>query len=207
MFTGLIEAQAKVEKIETDNEVTSITLEKPEFFDDLKKGHSVAVNGVCLTVTNDNPSASECLKFDLGAETLAVSSLKFLKENQSLNLERAMKLGERLHGHLVTGHVDAMGTVHKAEFIENGCMFISVSLERKSPFVWPKGSIVLNGVSLTINNVSDNVFDVCLVPETIEKTTLKELNSGDKINIEYDFMAKGVIRASELMGLGEKLSS
>lgn len=207
MFTGLIEAQAKIQKIETKDEVTSLFLERPKSFDDLEIGHSIAVNGVCLTVTNENPSQSDFVKFDLGAETLSVSAFKYIEENQFLNLERAMKLGERLHGHLVTGHVDAVGKVDKAEFIENGCMFISVILSEKSPFVWPKGSIVLNGVSLTLNSAVDRVFDVCLVPETIKKTNLKTLKSGDTINIEYDFMAKGVIRANELLEQSEKHSS
>jgi len=207
MFTGLIEAQAKILKIENNVEVTSIEIQRPEFFDDLQKGHSVAVNGVCLTVTNSDPSHSDFIRFDLGAETLAVSALDQLKESQFLNLERAMKLGERLHGHIVTGHVDAVGVVKKAEFIDKGCMLISVKLGNRSNYIWSKGSIVLNGVSLTINQVHDNAFEVCLVPETIEKTNLKELNSGDTINIEYDFMAKGVIRASEIMSQNIELGS
>jgi len=203
MFTGLIEAQAKILKIENrnvhTNEITSIAVEKPLCFDDVEKGHSISVNGVCLTVTNIHTSDSKQIKFDLGAETLSVSTFETLQKDQFLNLERAMKLGERLHGHIVTGHVDAKGVVKKSELIEKGCLKVSVKIDEKSHYLWPKGSVVLNGVSLTVNHVLDNVFDVCLVPETIEKTNLKELKSGDLINIEYDFMAKGVIRASELM--------
>ena len=198
MFTGLVEEASKVLSITKKEDGISIKVKKPETFDDLERGHSICVNGACLTVVNEDFNETNTLVFDLGAETLKITNHGNLKEGDTVNLERAMKMGDRLHGHIVTGHVDELAVVDKVEPIEAGCLNIRVRVEKHPEFIWSKGSIVLNGVSLTINDVTQNTLEVCLIPETIEKTNLKQLKSGDRINIEYDFMAKGVIRAGQV---------
>ncbi len=197
MFTGLVEATAKVlEVVPQDSGNIEITVEKPSEFNDLKRGHSVAHNGVCLTVKDENPTELDRLTYDLGLETLKITTFSNVQKGDFLNLERPLMMGERLHGHLVTGHVDEVCEVKSVEAIEDGCAIISVYKLTKPEFVWSKGSIVINGVSLTINDVFSDGLSVCLVPETLKKTNLSKLQSGDKVNIEYDFYAKGVIHAS-----------
>ncbi len=197
MFTGLVEATAKVLEVVPQNSGNiEITVEKPSEFNDLKRGHSVAHNGVCLTVKDENPTELDRLTYDLGLETLKITTFSNVQKGDFLNLERPLMMGERLHGHLVTGHVDEVCEVKSVEAIEDGCAIISVYKLTKPEFVWSKGSIVINGVSLTINDVFSDGLSVCLVPETLKKTNLSKLQSGDKVNIEYDFYAKGVIHAS-----------
>lgn len=195
MFTGLIEDSVKVLDIVTKNDAFVLKVEKPKVFDDLERGHSICVNGVCLTLVNDDFDESNVLEFDLGAETLKVTNHSNLKIGDFVNLERAMKMGARLHGHIVTGHVDEVCKVINVSKIEGECLNVEVGVEKHPEYIWSKGSIVINGVSLTLNLVSDRTFEVCLIPETLLKTTLSELKNGALVNIEYDFMAKGAIRA------------
>ena len=123
MFTGLIEATGKVTDIKVlSAEMTEITVEKPDFFDDLKKGQSVAHDGVCLTVKNTDPGSSTVLSYDLGKETLKVTKFENLKIGDLLNLERPLAMGERLHGHLVTGHVDEVCELLKKVDTGGGCL-------------------------------------------------------------------------------------
>lgn len=198
MFTGLVESTAKVLKITPHvSGNVEVTVEKPSFFNDLKGGHSVAHNGVCLTVKDSEPLNLTKLTYDLGLETLKVTSFSDLKVGDVLNVERPLMMGERLHGHLVTGHVDEVCSVKSVEIIEDGCWIINLCGMKQMEFVWAKGSIVINGVSLTINEVFSDGLSVCLVPETLEKTNLSGLKADDKVNIEYDFYAKGVIHASK----------
>lgn len=198
MFTGLVEATAKVLKVEPQKSGNiELTVEKPSIFNDLAHGHSVAHNGVCLTIKDKNPENLTELTYDLGLETLKVTTFKNIKEGDILNLERPLMMGERLHGHLVTGHVDETAEVKKVEVIKDGCAVIFISSLTKPEFTWAKGSIVIDGVSLTINEVSPGLLSVCLVPETLVKTNLSSLTAGDKVNIEYDFYAKGVIHAAK----------
>lgn len=197
MFTGLVEATAKVLKVSPQKSGNiEITVEKPSMFSDVQRGHSIAHNGVCLTVKDKNPFGLDKLTYDLGLETLKVTSFGELEVGDVLNLERPLMVGERLHGHLVTGHVDEVSEVKSVEFVQDGCSVVTICKVSKPKFIWSKGSIVINGVSLTINNVFSEGLSVCLVPETLEKTNLSHLRSGDKVNIEYDFYAKGVIHAS-----------
>lgn len=199
MFTGLVEATGKVTDVKTlSDEILEITVEKPEFFNDLKKGHSVAHDGVCLTVKNENPQNSKTLSYDLGKETLKVTKFENLKVGDVLNLERPLAMGERLHGHLVTGHVDEVCKLLKTVDTGGGCLELFFTGCTKPEYIWAKGSIVINGVSLTINDVYDGGFTVCLIPETLSKTNLFCLQAGDRINIEYDFWAKGVIHADRV---------
>ena len=198
MFTGLVEEAVKVLSIEENENGVSLEVKRPLIFNDLKRGHSICVNGACLTVVNDDFDKANSLLFDLGAETLKITSHGDLKIGDWVNLERAVKIGDRLQGHIVTGHVDELAEVGDVKPLEGGCLNIQVLVKKHPELIWSKGSIVLNGVSLTINDVSQKTLEVCLIPETIKKTNLKQLKTGDRINIEYDFMAKGVIRSIQV---------
>lgn len=191
MFTGLIEAKSNLVSFEkNENEqLCRIVVETPKIFDDVFSGHSIATNGVCLTLVED---PTDVMKFDLGAETLRLTSFKNLEKGQTFNLERPLKMGDRLHGHLVTGHVDEISYLTKRTELDGGCLELEVSFTEKE-YIWAKGSVVLNGVSLTINTVKDDKLSVCLIPETLKKTNLISLKVGDELNLEYDFWAKGIM--------------
>lgn len=192
MFSGIVEAQAQIEKIKPDvdgsHKVIRILVQRPALFDDLKIGDSICVNGICLTIEKYNSSE---IQFCLGAETLAILGDHFNQwKTTNLNLERSLKFGDRVHGHLVTGHVDSLGKITKA-YQDGECWQIvfQVSAEIKKSF-WKKGSVCLNGVSLTVNDVQNDLISVCLIPETIQATNLAKFKEGDFLNVETDYLAK-----------------
>jgi riboflavin synthase len=192
MFSGIIEAQTQIIKVQSDadgsQKVIRIFVQRPPHFDDLKNGDSICVNGICLTIERFNDVE---IQFCLGAETLALLGDHFNQWQASkLNLERSLKFGDRVHGHLVTGHVDSLGKIIKA-YQDGECWQIvfQVSEEVKKAF-WKKGSVCLNGVSLTVNDVQDNLISVCLIPETIQATNLAQYRVGAFLNVEADYLAK-----------------
>jgi riboflavin synthase len=206
MFSGIIEEKSRVLSAhqprlnELDIQAHStlvIEVARPKSFDDIKIGDSIAVDGVCLTVEKFD---DQQIQFTLGPETLKITSWseRNLKD-RVFNLERSMRLGDRIHGHLVSGHVDTLGLVEKAQV--NGEAFdIELSLDKKYLSYFPrKSSWAVAGVSLTINNVelkAERVFVAsCLIPETLKRTNLGELKVGDQINIEIDFMIRTMIHS------------
>lgn len=193
MFSGIVEASSQILSYQqTDQFVFRLKVQKPQFFDDIKLGDSIATNGVCLTVAEFD---DESLQFDLASETLKVTGWDRspLQTGQKLNLERSLKFGDRVHGHFLSGHVDQLGEVVKAENLDQSTWVLQVKLKRDSlPYVWKKGSIGISGVSLTVNSYEDYVVEVCLIPETLKLTNLKTFKVGDLINIEYDWMAKAI---------------
>lgn len=194
MFTGIIETTSEVQSFDRRGEVLRLSLARPQFFDDVKVGDSISVNGVCLTVVVLSPNT---LEFDVGRETQNITNWQFLK-GDSLNVERSLKLSDRVHGHLVSGHVDEMGLVTAVTENEQS-KGIRV---RFSPLfakhVWKKGSVTLNGVSLTVNEVTDSELSVWLIPETIQRTNLKSVKIGDKLTLEADMMSRFWLRQKEL---------
>lgn len=170
-----------------------IEVERPTDFDDLKIGDSIACNGVCLTVARFTKNEIE---FALGAETLQVTSWSVSSlVGARLNLERSLRLGDRIHGHLVSGHVDALGVVVGFQDL-GGSTRLDVELPKEiAAFVWKKGSWAVNGVSLTINSVQDGVVSHVLIPETLSRTNLGALKVGDRVNLEVDMYARGIVRA------------
>ncbi len=199
MFAGIIEAKSKVlEYSAVDPEgLVRISLYRPHSFDDITTGDSVAVNGVCLTVENvDN----QFMQFALGKETLKLTGWK--KDdllNNELNLERSLRMGDRIHGHLVSGHADGLAEIVSSRE-ENKSWILRVRLPKAlRPLVWKKGSIALNGVSLTVNEVDqDDVVEVCLIPETTKRTNLTEFRIGQSLTVEVDQWARAVNRANEM---------
>ncbi len=192
MFAGIVEAVSKVQNIEERPSRLIIQVERPENFNDLGVGDSIAVNGVCLTVENFD---SQRITFSLGAETLKLLGQDFLKS--PLNLERSLRFGDRIHGHLVSGHVEALGEVVRSEALGESWILDVRAPQKILKFVWPKGSITLHGVSLTVNSIENDVISVCLVPETQKRTNLATLKAGNTINLEADYMAKAVTHAAE----------
>lgn len=190
MFSGIVEAVSKVLDCKKTGNNLRIVVERPQIFNDIKGGDSISTNGVCLTVETFTESE---MTFSLGEETLNVTGWteSFLRE-VPLNLERSLRLGDRMHGHWVSGHVDTVGTITKKENGES--WFVDVSIpELDTRYVWHKGCVAINGVSLTINAVNNNTLSFCLIPETIERTNFKNLNLNSKVNIEYDYWAKAFV--------------
>lgn len=183
MFTGIVEALGKVESTHG-----SLVINCP--LDDIKVGDSVAVNGVCLTVTNAKHGK---LSFDVSEETLKRSNLKFLKKGDWVNLERALSLNSRLGGHILQGHVDT--TLRILELYQtSGHWSLKVELPSEfSMLVVEKGSIGIDGISLTVNYVSNRSFSINIIPHTYQNTNLKFRKAGDLVNVEFDVIGKYVI--------------
>lgn len=188
MFTGIIEGLGKVRSME--NEVLLLDIVRGFADDPWKIGESVAVNGCCLTVVD----ASNGLRFDLSPETLSRTSLGGLSIGSAVNLERAMRADGRFGGHIVQGHVDATGTVAAITPSENSTVFSFEFPLEWSRYVIDKGSITIDGISLTVVNLKENTFDVWAIPHTLQETNLGERKVGDKVNLEFDVIAKYVER-------------
>lgn len=189
MFTGIVESSSKVVNFESfDSSVKRISISRPSNYNDLKTGDSICVNGVCLTIVAFN---SEIMQFDLGPETLKITGWDQNKLlNKNVNLERSMKFGDRIHGHFLSGHVDAVAEVVETQARGEAWDLTLQLNETAKSYVWKKGSIGISGVSLTINEFEDLKVSVGLIPETIKLTNLTEFQIGDLVNIEFDWMAK-----------------
>ena len=193
MFTGIIEAVAPILNINRYPETMTIQVEMP--FSNVALGDSIAVDGVCLTVTRKE---EQSFFFDISSETLSKTNFNHLKIGQYVNLEQATRASSKMGGHYVTGHVDCNLYLVYFEQIDNYVkMRVSGFNHTQSRFLIPKGSITLNGVSLTINDVKDNSFELMLVPHTLQHTTLKHLVVGQYVNIEFDYMARLVAHQVE----------
>jgi riboflavin synthase len=196
MFTGLIESVGEVAEVRPVESGFRIRI-RTSVAADLREGESVAVNGVCLTALN--PRSDEW-QAEIGPETARVTSLGGLRPGSLVNLERAMRADGRFGGHLVLGHVDGTGTVHTirpdADFT-----WLTVGFpEPLAPYLIHRGSIAVDGISLTVAGLTRSSFDVQIVPFTWAHTNLKTLRVGDRVNLECDMVGKYVLRAVEVMG-------
>lgn len=194
MFSGIVESTAAVRSVQPCGSVIRLTVARPVAFDDLKLGDSVATNGVCLTVASLNSAE---VGFDIGAETIKVTSWS-LNPGDVLNLERSLRLSDRLHGHFVSGHVDEMGQVVQTQDLPDGKGLRIQFSSEFAPLVWKKGSITVNGVSLTVNEVQGCELEVWLIPETLRRTNLSPLKAGDLVTLEADSLARFWVRQKEL---------
>jgi riboflavin synthase len=189
LFTGIVEAVGRVEAMEPRGDLLRLVLEAPSLVEGTRIGDSVAVNGACLTVVLIEGTR---LAFDAVQETLQRTGLGDLRPGARVNLERALRAGGRLDGHLVQGHVDATGRVARLErqgedvrlFVDCGPGFAELLVE--------KGSVAIDGVSLTVVGVRQDGFDVALIPHTLRETTLGERRPGDRLNLEADVLGKYV---------------
>lgn len=203
MFTGLVEKLASVESIQPDGAAIRLTLNLGDWVDSMAIGDSVSINGCCLTVVAFEADGKTA--FEAGAETLSKTTLGLLQPSDAVNVERALKAGERLGGHLVTGHVDAKAKlVSRTDDGEWSTMWFEIPNEFERHLA-SKGSIAIAGVSLTVVDVEENRFSVALIPHTLEQTTIGKLASGDLVNIETDVLAKYVER--QLDGMLDKRSA
>lgn len=190
MFTGIVESIGTVESVQNEGDVVRLWVSTPLELIDTRLGDSIAVDGVCLTVTALRAGAPSRVAFDIGPESLRVTSLRRLRNGSRVHLERALRLADRLGGHLVQGHVDGVGEVRRATRQgETLQLEIGASPEVLRLCIH-KGSICLDGVSLTLNEVKADAFGVWLIPHTLERTRLGELKAGDVINIENDVVGK-----------------
>ncbi|WP_413586551.1 riboflavin synthase [Bdellovibrio sp. HCB274] len=196
MFSGIVESVMPIESSEELQNAYRVKIKKPSEFNDLKLGDSIACDGVCLTVEAFD---DQQMTFALAAETIKVLDWNPTSWiGKKVNLERSLRFGDRIHGHLVTGHVDSLGSVTRAELVGES-FFLDVKVQDTIlPYVWKKGSITLNGVSLTVNDLDKNTVSVCLIPETLKRTNLGELKIGSKINVEPDYMARAIQRSLEV---------
>ena len=194
MFTGIIEGIGKIENISKNTKNRSaiqMTVNLGKYAKGLKIGQSVALNGVCLTATK--LTKSNCI-FEMIEETTNKTDLGNLKPGDIVNIERSLRTGDRLEGHFVLGHVDGVGTIKK---IQNKPKEVQVWFEipkELSKYVVKKGSIAVDGISLTVVDIKNNLASVCLIPHTIEITNFKTKNVGDKINIETDILGKYILK-------------
>ena len=194
MFTGLIEALGHVGTVTTTAAGMQIRVAAP-MASEFQLGESVAVNGVCLTVTGTEAGEMHA---DIGPETARVTTLGTLRPGQAVNLERSMRADSRFGGHFVQGHVDAVAEVREVR--EQGdAHWITVGFpDALASFLVQKGSIAIDGISLTVADLRATEFDVMIIPFTWEHTTLSALRSGDRVNLECDMVGKYVARAVEL---------
>jgi len=204
VFTGIIENLGEVVAIAPlANNVQRITVFTTLDLGTLGLGASVAVNGVCLTITQKAAKVNARTKgttfcADLGPETLAITTLRDLAVGQRVHLERALRLGDSVGGHMVSGHVDGVGTVKTSRTVGAAHELVVQVPAALAEALISKGSVAINGVSLTVNWVKDKSFQVILIPHTLGMTTLGELCPRDHVNIETDLMAKHVIRVASL---------
>ena len=189
MFTGIVEKIGRVAKISLQGKNRHFFIES-ELAPELKIDQSVAHNGVCLTVVGIQGKVYEVVAID---ETLQKTSLGTWQVGDSVNLERAMKLGDRLDGHIVQGHVDQTGLCHSIEDAQGSRIFTFHYDPSVGNMTIEKGSITVNGVSLTVVNSQKGVFSVAVIPYTYEHTSFHTLNVGDKVNLEFDVIGKYVL--------------
>ncbi|GAA4790677.1 riboflavin synthase [Corynebacterium canis] len=191
MFTGIIEEIGRVAAVEQMGDSMRITVAAEAVLSDAKLGDSIAVNGVCLTVAERTAStfSADCM-----AETLARSSLGKVQVGGHVNLERAAALNSRLGGHIVQGHVDSTAELLQLEHTPHWDVLRFSLPERLARYVVEKGSITVDGTSLTVSNLGSDYFEVSLIPTTLRDTTLGELRAGQTVNLEVDVVAKYVER-------------
>jgi len=190
MFSGIVEAKGKVEAIAAEGSNLHFTFSCP-FTHELKIDQSIAHNGVCLTVVKIENNTYTVTAIE---ETLRKTNLSDLKKGDYVNLERCLRLGDRIDGHMVQGHVDTIATCTAVDDLHGSWKF-SFEYEANSELATvPKGSICINGVSLTVVDSTPNTFSVHIIPYTFEETNLRTLKTGDKVNLEFDIIGKYVLR-------------
>ena len=187
MFTGIIENIGKVVVIEEVNNSFMIKIEVSNLSIDISNGDSIAVNGACLTAVNVE---SNVFSFDLSPETMKSTSFKSLKKGDFVNIEFPLTLNKFISGHITTGHVDTIATI-KTLLKNTESWFIQIKIDKiYLKYIVHKGSICIDGVSLTVNKVDGDMIDLMIIPHTYENTIIKNYNVGDSVNIEVDYIAK-----------------
>lgn len=189
MFTGIIEELGEIKKISPRGKTTLFEIKAKKTLEDARVGDSLSVNGACLTLIRKEP---ETLFFEAIPETLKITNLGQLKVCDKVNLERSLRVGDRISGHFVSGHVDGIGIIRRKSTLNNNlCFEIAVSSSFMK-YVYAKGSIAVDGISLTVMNKKSNSFSIYIIPHTFKNTTLGFKGPSDKVNIEFDILAKKI---------------
>ncbi|MCH7555986.1 MAG: riboflavin synthase [Planctomycetes bacterium] len=189
MFTGLIEAVCTVKSVRQSENTMLLSIDLGELADDGRIGDSIAINGVCLTIAKLEGGIAS---FELSGETLAKSTLGKLKPSSQVNIERAIKASDRFGGHFVQGHIDGKAAI---KAIDKRGQFADMKFAAQAELLDQmvvKGSVAVDGISLTIASMDQNSFNVALIPETLNKTTLSRVKIGDEVNIETDIIVKTI---------------
>ncbi|MGM0839704.1 MAG: riboflavin synthase [Bacillota bacterium] len=204
MFTGIIEEIGSIERMKKSSSSMELTITAGRVLEDVQIGDSISVNGVCLTVTS---FSSRQFQVDVMPETFEGTTLRNLSHGSKVNLERAMAANGRFGGHFVNGHVDGIGTIVRIEKVENA-WYMDISIpENQSHLFIMKGSVAIDGTSLTVFGVKSNVITISLIPQTRGDTVLGEKKVGDRVNIECDVMAKYFHRFYEAKEQSKSTSS
>lgn len=191
MFTGLIETKGKIEALKTRGNYAVLTISSVIPIDQIEIGESVSCDGACLTVIEKQ---KDKFVVEASQETAAKTTLNRLRVGDFLNVERALRVGSRLGGHFVSGHIDCTGTVDYLKPVGESLELAVKYDEGFDPYVIDKGSIAVNGVSLTVNNTRPGWFSVNLIPHTANETTLEKLKSGSLVNLEFDLIGKYIVK-------------
>ena len=197
MFTGIIEEVGKIQRIQKGVKSVALTIQGYMIFNDLRLGDSVSVNGVCLTVSSHS---SNDFTADIMRETLNRSSLGSLIVGSRVNLERAMPVNGRLGGHIVSGHIDGTGVITNIQSDDNAILYRIGAPDKIMRYIVEKGSVAIDGISLTVAEVSHKDFCVSVIPHTAKNTILSEKRVGDTVNLENDILGKYV---EKLINIGQ----
>jgi riboflavin synthase len=189
MFTGIIESLGTIKAIKSSGQGKHITIDADISFDQVKVGDSIAVDGACLTATVIQGNRFDV---DVSPETVSKTTLGSIKIGDRVNLERALQLNARIDGHLVSGHIDGLGVVGQKKVSDNAILIDFTVPNHLLRYMIPKGSIAVDGISLTINKCSEKGFDVSIIPHTSKLTNIGLKKAGDKVNIETDMIGKYV---------------
>ncbi len=198
MFTGIISDIGQVIDIATSGELNRLRIASAYDAGTIPIGASIANSGACLTVVGVEPRGDgSAIAFDVGAETLAVTTLGKLRAGGRVNLERSLRVGDELGGHMVSGHVDGVAEIVSRRDFDGMAHFLVRAPKDLAKFIAVKGSVALDGTSLTVNAVEGDMFEALLIPHTLKVTTWGERKAGDKVNIEVDQMARYAARLME----------
>lgn len=187
MFSGIIEELGQVRRISKRGRIAIFEVNVELAQEDAKIGGSISVNGTCLTVIKKE---QDSLIFEVMPETLKVTNLGFLRISDKVNLERALRIGDRLSGHFITGHIDCVGIIRKKNYLNNNLCFEIAIPAAFMKYCIPKGSVAVDGISLTLVNKKSNTFSIYIIPHTLKNTTLGFKGPSDKVNVEFDILAK-----------------
>jgi riboflavin synthase len=196
MFTGIVSDVGHITRVAARNDVRRIAIRSSYDAESIAVGASIACNGICLTVVS-RPAAAEggsVFEVEAAPETLAVTTAQDWRVDTRINLERSLKLGDELGGHMVTGHVDGLATIVSREDFSETSKFVFEAPHALARFIASKGSVALDGTSLTVNGVDGDRFDCLLIPHTLQVTNWGERRAGDAINLEVDIIARYVAR-------------
>ena len=188
MFTGIIQTIGNISKIDSNGPDSRIVFKAGRMkLDDVEIGDSISVNGVCLSITE---KTKDSFSSDLSSETLSLTTFIEMRANSKVNLEKAMNFSSRVNGHLIAGHVDGVGVIKEMKNVGRSIRILIEFPEELEKYISKKGSIAVDGVSLTINGTKENTFSINIIPHTLSGSIISEYNIGTKVNIEVDLIAR-----------------